>query len=51
MDIKVLIIRISDVESYNERLMGVAKPKYVWVDYSQFSNFDIQNYQRIYLQY
>ncbi|EAJ1484593.1 hypothetical protein [Campylobacter coli] len=39
------IIRISDVESYNERLMGVAKPKYVWVDYSQFSNFDIQNYQ------
>ncbi|EDO6595908.1 hypothetical protein FVN02_07960 [Campylobacter coli] len=39
------IIRISDVESYNERFMGVAKPKYVWVDYSQFSNFDIQNYQ------
>ncbi|RAX51654.1 hypothetical protein [Helicobacter sp. 11-8110] len=39
------IIRISDVEFYNERLMGVAKPKYVWVDYSQFSNFDIQNYQ------
>lgn len=39
------IIRISDVESYNERLMRVAKPKYVWVDYSQFSNFDIQNYQ------
>lgn len=39
------IIRISDVESYNERLMSVAKPKYVWVDYSQFSNFDIQNYR------
>ncbi|EDO9098638.1 hypothetical protein GN757_02185 [Campylobacter coli] len=39
------IIRISDVESYNERLMRVAKPKYVWIDYSQFSNFDIQNYQ------
>ncbi|EHP2232373.1 hypothetical protein RYV56_001104 [Campylobacter coli] len=39
------IIRISDVESYNERLMRVAKPKYVWIDYSQFSNFDIQNYR------
>ncbi|EAH4924171.1 hypothetical protein RE524_001664 [Campylobacter jejuni] len=39
------IIRISDVESYNERLMDISKPKYVWVDYSQFSNFDIQNYQ------
>lgn len=39
------IIRISDVESYNKRLIGVVKPKYVWVDYSQFSNFDIQNYQ------
>ncbi|HEF1989383.1 TPA: hypothetical protein R8W77_001675 [Campylobacter coli] len=39
------IIRISDVESYNERLMSVVKPKYVWVDYSQFSNFDIQNYR------
>ncbi|EPC1840474.1 hypothetical protein ACRXHK_001055 [Campylobacter coli] len=39
------IIRISDVESYNERLMRVAKPKYVWIDYFRFSNFDIQNYQ------
>ncbi|EDN5833741.1 hypothetical protein FVK83_03295 [Campylobacter coli] len=39
------IIRISDVESYNERLMSVVKPKYVWIDYSQFSNFDIQNYR------
>lgn len=39
------IIRISDVESYNEKLMEITKPKYVWVDYSQFSNFDIQDYQ------
>lgn len=39
------IIRISDVEFYNKRLMDISKPKYVWVDYSQFSNFDIQNYR------
>ncbi|EKN7418128.1 hypothetical protein PYP05_000536, partial [Campylobacter jejuni] len=39
------IIRISDVESYNEKLMDISKPKYVWVDYSQFSSFDIKDYQ------
>ncbi|EAK7939874.1 hypothetical protein E7Q14_07650 [Campylobacter coli] len=39
------IIRISDVESYNEKLMEISKPKYVWVDYSQFSSFDIKDYQ------
>ncbi|EAH9417085.1 hypothetical protein [Campylobacter lari] len=39
------IIRISDVESHNEKLMGISKPKYVWVDYSQFSSFNIKDYQ------
>ncbi|EBF6065486.1 hypothetical protein FIZ73_06865 [Campylobacter lari] len=39
------IIRISDVESYNKKLMDISKPKYVWIDYSQFSNFDIRDYQ------
>ncbi|EDP3587672.1 hypothetical protein GU251_08645, partial [Campylobacter jejuni] len=39
------IIRISDVESYNEKLMDISKPKYVWVDYSQFSSFNIKDYQ------
>ncbi|EAJ1269692.1 hypothetical protein IO402_000441 [Campylobacter lari] len=39
------IIRISDVESYNEKLMGISKPKYVWIDYSQFFSFDIKGYQ------
>ncbi|EAI2873416.1 TPA: hypothetical protein ACICM5_000631 [Campylobacter jejuni] len=39
------IIRISDVESYNEKLMDISKPKYVWVDYSQFSSFNIKDYK------
>ncbi|MCW1359922.1 hypothetical protein OLQ22_01495 [Campylobacter jejuni] len=39
------IIRISDIESYNEKLMTISKPKYVWVDYSQFDKFDIQDYK------
>lgn len=39
------IIRISDVESYNEKLIAISKPKYVWIDYSQFNKFDIQDYK------
>ncbi|EDO8476906.1 TPA: hypothetical protein R8J11_000491 [Campylobacter jejuni] len=39
------IIRISDVEFYNKRLMEISKPKYVWIDYSQFFNFNLKDYQ------
>lgn len=39
------IIRISDVESFNERLIEISKPKYVWIDYSRFNNFDLQDYK------
>ncbi|EHT1233749.1 hypothetical protein KW946_001614, partial [Campylobacter jejuni] len=39
------IIIISDVEFYNKRLMEISKPKYVWIDYSQFFNFNLKDYQ------
>jgi glycerophosphoryl diester phosphodiesterase len=34
------IIRVSDVESYNEEFMKRVQPKYIWADWSQFDNFD-----------
>lgn len=43
------IIRISDVESYNQKLVDISKPKYIWLDYSQFDNFDIKDYQKFIL--
>lgn len=43
------IIRISDVESYNQKLIDISKPKYIWLDYSQFDNFDIKDYQKFIL--
>lgn len=39
------IIRISDVETLNKELMKIVEPKYVWIDYSQFDNFDIKIYK------
>ncbi|WP_260377647.1 hypothetical protein [Campylobacter hepaticus] len=44
------IIRISDVETYNQKLIDISKPKYVWLDYSQFDKFDIKNYQKFILE-
>lgn len=38
------IIRVSDVETINQKLMTLVKPKYVWVDYSEFDSFNIENY-------
>lgn len=38
------IIRVSDVESINQKLMALVKPKYIWVDYSEFYSFNIENY-------
>lgn len=38
------IIRVSDVESINQKLMALVKPKYIWVDYSEFDSFNIENY-------
>ncbi|EOU3297890.1 hypothetical protein [Campylobacter jejuni] len=38
------IIRVSDVETLNYRLIELTEPKYLWVDYSQFANFDIKEY-------
>ncbi|EAJ6453126.1 hypothetical protein OJP13_05565 [Campylobacter lari] len=43
------IIRISDVESYNQKLIDISKPKYIWLDYSKFDNFDIKDYQKFIL--
>lgn len=38
------IIRVSDVESISQKLMALVKPKYIWVDYSEFDSFNIENY-------
>lgn len=38
------IIRVSDVETLNYKLIELTEPKYLWVDYSQFANFDIKEY-------
>ncbi|AJC87295.1 phospholipase/phosphodiesterase [Campylobacter insulaenigrae] len=43
------IIRISDVEPYSEKLIQISKPKYVWIDYSQFDNFKIEHYKEFIL--
>ncbi|WDL69724.1 hypothetical protein IP364_07600 [Helicobacter winghamensis] len=43
------IIRISDVEPYSEKLMEVSKPKYIWIDYSQFDNFKLEEYKKFIL--
>lgn len=34
------IIRVSDVESYNERLISISNAKYMWVDWNGFNEFD-----------
>lgn len=38
------IIRVSDVETINQKFMDLVKPKYVWVDYSEFDCFNIEEY-------
>jgi hypothetical protein len=38
------IIRVSDVESYNEEFMKRIQPKYIWADWSNFENFDADLY-------
>ncbi|WP_270991567.1 hypothetical protein [Campylobacter upsaliensis] len=43
------IIRISDVEPYSKKLMQISKPKYAWIDYSQFDNFKIEHYKEFIL--
>lgn len=38
------IIRVSDVETINDKFMNMIQPKYVWVDYSGFDSFNIEDY-------
>ncbi|EAK0336705.1 hypothetical protein YO06_08830 [Campylobacter jejuni] len=40
------IIRVSDVETLNYKLIELTETKYLWVDYSQFANFDIKEYAK-----
>jgi glycerophosphoryl diester phosphodiesterase len=40
------IIRVSDVESWNQKLIDVAKPKYIWADWSSFDNFEEDKYRK-----
>ncbi|HED5352273.1 hypothetical protein C3I17_07940 [Campylobacter jejuni] len=40
------IIRVSDVETLNYKLIELTEPKYLWVDYSQFDDFDIKEYAK-----
>jgi len=40
------IIRVSDVESYNEEFMYRIKPKYIWADWSSFDNFEEGKYRK-----
>ncbi|BEK07719.1 hypothetical protein K0T47_001608 [Campylobacter jejuni] len=40
------IIRVSDVETLNCKLIELSKPRYLWVDYSQFADFDIKEYAK-----
>lgn len=39
------IIRVSDVETLNKKLIDISQPKYLWVDYSAFLNFNLKNYE------
>ncbi|WP_337213322.1 hypothetical protein, partial [Campylobacter molothri] len=39
------IIRVSDVETLNKELIKISKPKYAWIDYSKFSEFDLKLYK------
>jgi hypothetical protein len=39
------IVRVSDVESFNQSLIELIKPKYCWVDYSKFNiNYNHKEY-------
>ncbi|HEF8722475.1 TPA: hypothetical protein SBH06_001829, partial [Campylobacter jejuni] len=40
------IIRVSDVETLNYKIIELTEPKYLWVDYSQFADFDIKEYAK-----
>jgi len=39
------IIRLSDVELPTTKMLNLVKPKYVWLDYSDFSNFVSSEYR------
>jgi len=38
------IVRVSDVESWNQEFIDRIKPKYIWADWSQFGDFDADIY-------
>ena len=40
------IIRISDVEFTTTNMLNLVKPKYVWLDYSKFSDFNSNEYNQ-----
>lgn len=44
------IIRVSDMESINYNLIKLSKPKFIWVDYSKFSNFSVDDYRDFILE-
>ena len=39
------IIRISDVEPLSFKLLNLVNPTYIWLDYSNFANFDSTSYR------
>jgi hypothetical protein len=38
------IIRVSDVEMYSSELINLAKPKYIWADWTKFNDFNVNDY-------
>ena len=41
---KRFIVRVSDVETYNEKFINLINPEYVWLDYTEFDTFDADKY-------
>ncbi len=40
------IVRLSDVELPSNKFISLIKPKYMWLDYSEFDNFDSKQYRQ-----
>jgi hypothetical protein len=39
------IVRVSDIESLNFDFLRELKPKYIWLDWSKFNNFNMNEYK------
>lgn len=38
------VIRVSNVETYNHKLMYIAQPKYIWADRSDYAKLNLDDY-------